>query len=38
VFFVSDRHGKPAIYWMNVERFVSATEESDVSALGRGGH
>ena len=27
VFFVSDRHGKPAIYWLNVERFVSETEE-----------
>jgi oligogalacturonide lyase len=27
VFFVSDRHGKPAIYWMNVERFVAETEE-----------
>ena len=27
VFFASDRHGKPAIYWMNVERFVAETEE-----------
>ena len=27
VFFVSDRHGKPAIYWINVERFVAETEE-----------
>src|SRR5579863_3841924 len=27
VFFASDRHGKPAIYWINVERFVSETEE-----------
>jgi oligogalacturonide lyase len=27
VFFVSDRHGKPAIYRMNVERFVSETED-----------
>jgi len=28
VFFASDRHGKPAIYWINVERFVSETEEA----------
>jgi oligogalacturonide lyase len=27
VFFASDRHGKPAIYWINVARFVSETEE-----------
>jgi oligogalacturonide lyase len=27
VFFASDRHGKPAIYRINVERFVSETEE-----------
>src|SRR5579863_1687838 len=27
VFFVSDRHGKPAIYRINVERFVSETDE-----------
>ena len=27
VFFVSDRHGKPAIYRINVERFVEETEE-----------
>ena len=24
--FQSDRHGKPAIYWMNVEKFVAETE------------
>ncbi len=28
VVFGSDRHGKPAIYWISVERFVSGTEDS----------
>lgn len=28
VVFGSDRHGKPAIYWIPVERFVSGTEDS----------
>jgi len=28
VLFQSDRHGKPAIYWMAVEKFVSETEGS----------
>jgi oligogalacturonide lyase len=26
IFFQSDRHGKPAIYAMNVERLVSETD------------
>ena len=26
VFFVSDRHGKPAIYGVHVEKFVEETE------------
>jgi oligogalacturonide lyase len=27
IFFTSDQHGKPAIYTMNIERFVAETEE-----------
>ncbi|MGD1096261.1 MAG: oligogalacturonate lyase family protein [Bryobacteraceae bacterium] len=27
IFFTSDQHGKPAIYTMNIERFVEQTEE-----------
>ena len=38
VFFTSDRHGKPAIYWMNVDKFVSETDDPDVSAAARPGH
>ncbi len=26
IFFTSDRHGKPALYTMSVERFVEETE------------
>ncbi len=28
IFFVSDRHGKPAIYWMPVDKLVSETDGS----------
>jgi len=27
VFFVSDRHGKPALYRVHVERFVDETDD-----------
>ena len=28
ILFVSDRHGKPAIYWMSVDKLVTETDGS----------